>query len=232
LIDFETIYREHAWKYDELVAHEDVQGNLRRTLRAICPLEGVQVVELGAGTGRLTRLLAPIVGSILATDRSEAMLKVATARLQAQGARHWALVQGDNRALPLRDGIADLVLAGWSLGHSVGWYPEAWPREIDLALREMRRVARPGGWLVIIETLGTGEVQPRPPTGGLAAYYQALEQDHAFEKRWARTDYRFDSPEQAEGLVRFFFGDELGDRVASGRLTDLPECTGFWARRV
>ncbi|WP_027091435.1 hypothetical protein [Cohnella thermotolerans] len=62
-------------------------------------------------------------------------------------------------------------------------------------------------------------------------YYRALAEEYGFRHRAIRTDYRFDSPEQAETLCRNFFGDELGDRIREERLTIVPECTGIWWRR-
>jgi hypothetical protein len=79
--------------------------------------------------------------------------------------------------------------------------------------------------------VGTGEQTPRPPTEGLARYYELLEQTHGFQRRWARTDYAFDSPQQATERLRFFFGEELAGRVLDEQLTIVPECTGFWFRQ-
>jgi ubiquinone/menaquinone biosynthesis C-methylase UbiE len=227
--DFTTIYREHAHEYDQLVSREDYHGNLLRALAAIRAPDGLDAVEMGAGTGRLTRLLAPRARSIVAFDRSKAMLDVAAATLSRLQLNNWRVGAGDNRCLPVADKVADVCIAGWSFGHSVGWTPEAWPGEIDRAVSEMRRVLRPGGTAMILETLGTGRETPQPPTDGLAAYYARLESVHGFTPGWIRTDYRFASLDEAARLTRFFFGDELADRVAHERLIVLPECTGVWS---
>lgn len=223
---FRTIYRTRADDYDTLVAREDFQGSLPQALAKIRPWAGLDVVELGAGTGRLTRLLAPAAASVVALDAAPAMLRVA--HLSLGHSRHVAFAAADNAALPLRDAVADLAVAGWSLGHSVAWYPDAWRDVIGAALAEMRRVLRPGGMVIILETLGTGRETPAPPTDGLAAYYQWLEEAHGFQRAWLRTDYRFASLDEAERLTRFFFGDDLADRVRREGLTTLPECTGLW----
>ena len=55
----------------------------------ILPLDGIDVVELGAGTGRLTCLLAPLVQSIQAFDISPHMLEVASTKLEASGLHNW-----------------------------------------------------------------------------------------------------------------------------------------------
>ena len=223
---FHEIYRRRADDYDRLVAREDYQGNLARALTGIRPWAGLDVVELGAGTGRLTRLLAPAAASVVALDAAPAMLAVAQANLRYL--RRLRFVGADNAALPLRDTVADLAVAGWSLGHSVAWFPDTWRDVIGAALAEMRRALRPGGTVVILETLGTGNETPAPPTDGLATYYRWLEDQHGFRSTWLRTDYRFTSLDEAEALTRFFFGDDLADRVRREGLTTLPECTGVW----
>lgn len=232
MIAFERVYREYADEYEAMVSHEDHQGNILKTIQAIRPLDGLKVVDLGSGTGRLARLAAPFARSILACDRSAPMLRVAQRQLRQGSPPVWRLVRAENRHLPVPDDCADLAMAGWSLGHAIEWYPGEWWTLIEQTLQEMRRAVRPGGTLLILETLGTGEENPRPPTEGLARYYALLEGVHGFERRWARTDYAFDSPEQASQRVRFFFGDALADRVLKERLTVLPECTGFWHRTV
>ena len=227
-MDYKAIYTSQAEKYDRLVAREDYQGNILRALAQIRPFAGVDVVELGAGTGRLTRLLAPQVRSIYGFDASAHMLAIASARLMATGRSNWVLGVADNRCLPLMMATADVAIAGWSLGHSVGWYPQTWREQVELALAEMRRVCRPGGTLILLETQGTGHITPRPPSSGLAGFYRWLETEQGFRAAWIRTDYRFASVDEASDLTRFFFGDELAGEIIRNRLTVLPECTGIW----
>ncbi|MBN1284037.1 MAG: methyltransferase domain-containing protein [Anaerolineae bacterium] len=224
---FKTIYRSRAADYDRLVAREDHEHNLIKALRDIRPLGGLDVIELGAGTGRLTRLLAPHVASVCAFDISAHMLGTARDRLRAAGAGNWALAIADNRALPAAGGAADIAVEGWSIGHLAGWYPGTWRAEVDRALKEMRRVVKPGGVVIVIETLGTGQETPSPGDA-LAALFARLEGVHGFASTWIRTDYRFESLDEAEALTRFFFGDALADRVVRENRVILPECTGIW----
>ena len=228
-IDFREIYSRQAAEYDLLVTREDYAGNILPSLEAIRPMSGLDVVELGAGTGRLTRLIGPRVASLVAMDRSKHMLDFARSHTGFGGAT-WSAVVANNRRLPLAGGRADLAIAGWSLGHLVGWRESSWREEIALVLAEMERMLRPGGTAVILETMGTGYETPRPPTEGLAAYYAFLESEHGYSSTWIRTDYRFASLDEAEQLVRFFFGPELAARVAREKLVILPECTGIWWR--
>jgi ubiquinone/menaquinone biosynthesis C-methylase UbiE len=224
--DYKHIYDNHAEQYEQLVAREDYQQNIFRALNRIARLDGSDVVELGAGTGRLTSMLAPVARSIQAFDASAHMLDIAIGKLQQSGLRNWRVEVADHRKLPVADAAADIVIAGWSICYTAVWYPETWRAELDKALAEMRRVARPGGTIIILETLGTGYETPHPPAE-LADYYAALE-TAGFTSTWIRTDYRFASPAEAEMLTRFFFGAALAEKMAAEQLVILPECTGIW----
>lgn len=225
---FERIYREQAAQYEQLVSREDYQEQIEPALRQIRPLEGLEVVELGAGTGRLTRMLARSAAHITAGDISPQMLSVARAGLMSCRYANWQLVVADNRCLPLTARSADLIVAGWSLGHSVGWYPDSWRTEIGRALNEMKRVLRSDGSIIILETLGTNQSTPRPPNAELADYYRWLETEHHFTRTWIRTDYQFTSVDEACDLTGFFFGREMAADVRRKGTSIVPECTGIW----
>lgn len=227
---FEEIYALHADLYDALVEREDHQANLLPALVEIVPFAGVRVVEFGAGTGRLTRLLVPVAGHVHAFDGSAHMLSVADAHLRATGLANWELGEADNKRLPLEDAVADIAIAGWSFGHAVGWFPSAWRTEVGAAVDEMERVLRPGGTAIILETMTTGSETPAPPDAGLAAYYHWLEHERGFDSTTVRTDFRFETLDEADRLTRFFFGDELADQVRREHWLVLPENTGIWWR--
>jgi ubiquinone/menaquinone biosynthesis C-methylase UbiE len=230
MTDFGSIYSSQADQYERLIGREDYHGNIKPALARIQALAGLEVVELGAGTGRITRLLAPEARQVVAFDGSEHMLSVARRKLLESGWSNWRLGAADNRLLPLRDSTADLAIAGWSLGHSVGWYPESWRLEVGRALAEMSRVLRPGGTIILLETLGTNQAAPRPPTPGLAEFFAWLEQEQGFRRTWIRTDYCFDSLQEANELIRFFFGGEMADNILANGSPIVPECTGIWWR--
>ena len=221
--DHEKIYQKEADQYEYLVACEDYQGNLLPAIRQVFSLEGKDVVELGAGTGRLTCMLAPLVRSIRAYDVSQAMLDVAIRKLNDLGLTNWQAATADHRQLPAASQSADLAISGWSICYLVDWNRGGWVTQIEKALGEMRRVLRPGGTLIIIETLGTGFESPHPPDH-LVEYYQYLA-SQGFQSTWLRTDYRFPSEKEARRMAGFFFGSALADTVHG---PTIPECTGLW----
>lgn len=87
-----------------------------------------RVVELGAGTGKLTRALAGLDVRVVAVEPDPRMLAV----LHERGLEG---IQGTAEAIPFGDREADGVVAGSSLH----WF------EFDQALAEIHRVLRPGG---------------------------------------------------------------------------------------
>jgi ubiquinone/menaquinone biosynthesis C-methylase UbiE len=224
--DLAEVYNSKAEKYERLIEREDYQGNILRALEQIRPMQDLDVIDTGAGTGRLACMLAPLAHSIQVFDVSESMLAVAASRLQASGLSNWSVQVADHRSLPAGDESVDVVVSGWSVVYTAIWNPERWQEELRKALTELERVLRPGGSLILLETMGTVYVSPNPPAD-LLDYFSSLEQA-GFSSTWIRTDYQFGSLDEARELTSFFFGDEMIGRVISIDPVILPECTGIW----
>lgn len=224
------IYQTDGDRYEALIAREDHQGNILKALEEIVTPDGLDVLDLGAGTGRLVVMLAPRAKSTRAFDVSEEMLRVCRQRLEASGLSNWEVDVADHRQLPAEDGSADLVVSGWSVSYLAVWNPETWRAELEKWLGEMKRVLRPGSFIVLFESLGTGNELPIQ-LDHLKDFYPWLD-EVGFQSKWIRTDYKFVSVKEAEELSRFFFGDELGDKVKTNKWVVLPECTGVWWLKV
>jgi SAM-dependent methyltransferase len=96
--------------------------------RWLVPKGADLVVELGAGTGKLTRAVAALGVRVVAVEPDRRMLAV----LRGLGLEG---VEGSAESIPFADGVADAVVAGSSLH----WF------ELELALPEIARVLRPDG---------------------------------------------------------------------------------------
>jgi ubiquinone/menaquinone biosynthesis C-methylase UbiE len=224
------IYQSEGDRYEALASREDYQGNIPRAIEEIIRVDGLDVLDLGAGTGRLTLLLTPRAKSIRAFDLSAEMLRVCRERLIKSGLSNWQVDVADHRQLPVQNHSVDLAVSGWSVSYLAVWNPEQGQAELDKWLVEMKRVLREGGTIILFESLGTGNESPTR-LEHVESTYQWLDAN-GFENKWIRTDYKFDSLEEAIELSRFFFGDELGDKVEQNHWVILPECTGVWWRRV
>jgi SAM-dependent methyltransferase len=98
----------------------------------LLPRRADTVVDLGAGTGALTRLLVDRADRVIAVEPDQRMRAVLAG--EVVGA---TVLEGRGESLPIDDEIADAVLA------SSSWH---W-MEPDPALREVARVLKPGGFL-------------------------------------------------------------------------------------
>ena len=83
--------------------------------------------------------------------------------------------------------------------------------------------------MILLDTLGTGNEEPAP-LPKLREYYDYLTRG-GFSFKWIRTDYRFESVQEAVELTRFFFGDVLAEKLETQQSRILPECTGVWWKK-
>lgn len=113
-------------------------------LRALASGPHGRVLDIGCGTGRLAErlLVAPGVRAVVGCDFSAGMLAHAAERLGAARAPTptATLVRGDATRLPFAAGTFDAAVST----EAFHWFPDQ-----DAALRELHRVLRPGGRLLL-----------------------------------------------------------------------------------
>jgi SAM-dependent methyltransferase len=116
-------------------------GSAAEVLPLLALLEpDLVVVDLGCGTGQISRTLAPFVRRVIGVDASEAMLEAARARVPD----NVDLRAGQLEQLPLADGEADCALLLLVLHYVVD------PADV---LTEAARVLKPGGRLLVVDML-------------------------------------------------------------------------------
>lgn len=93
---------------------------------------GVTVVDLAAGTGKLSRPLATTGARVIAIEPLEAMRRVIGPEIEA--------LEGTAEAIPLADRSADAV----TVGQAFHWF------DGSAALAEIHRVLRANGWLALL----------------------------------------------------------------------------------
>lgn len=135
----------------------------RAAVRLLAPRSGERVLDLCCGTGDVALALEAALrpgGAAVGADFCAPMLRLASEKRRARGvaARALPLVAADALALPFAGGAFDAAAVAFGV------------RNVDdpvAALREMARVVRPGGRVVVLE-LG----RPRP--AALAALYERV----------------------------------------------------------
>ena len=100
------------------------------------------VLDVGTGTGYLAGMMAPLVEKVIGVDCSPAMLTRAGEKMAQAGYQHVSFREGMAEQLPLATGSVDVAMCHMLMHHVVS------PRT---ALAELRRVVRPGGYVVIID---------------------------------------------------------------------------------
>jgi SAM-dependent methyltransferase len=137
---WELLYRREPHLYERLVAaerlHPDVLAWLPRGLE--------RIVEVGAGTGRLTLELVSRAREVLAIEPAEPLRELLEQKLSRhEHGDRVRVVPGFFDALPVAEDFADLVVACSALTPAPG-------HGGDAGLAEMERVCRPGGSVVIV----------------------------------------------------------------------------------
>ena len=153
---------------------------------------GPRVLDLGAGTGKLTRTVLGLGAEVVAVEPDPAML--AELRRELPGVR---ALQAGAEAMPLPDTCVDAVVAG----NALHWF------DMTAAGPEIARVLAPGGilaglcnvvdtrvdWVARLERVaGSAAVGPRDTVSGWRAATAHLHLPRAGDRP------RFGSPEQAE----------------------------------
>lgn len=118
----------------------------RFTMRKLAIHRGAKALDVACGTGDWTLALAKSVGSsghVTGLDFTQEMLDVAAQKVDKLDLRQTIdLVRGDAMALPFQDNAFDVATIGFALRNVA---------DIAQVLSEMKRVVRPGGWVVSLE---------------------------------------------------------------------------------
>lgn len=133
---FDTVAARYDLTNDVLSLGQDRLWR-RAVVRALDVRPGERVLDLAAGTGTSSEPLVAAGAEVVPADFSLGMLRVGKRR-----SPHLPLTAGDATRLPFADGSFDAVTISFGLRNVV---------DTEAALREMLRVTRPGGRLVICE---------------------------------------------------------------------------------
>ncbi len=138
-------FDDDAAGWDDRSGHRERAERVAHGLRAAVPLDGsIRALEVGAGTGLLSRLLAGEVGSVVVTDPSAGMVAEAERAVAAEGL-------GDRLTVRQADLTADP--AGVQGPFDVAWMSMALHHvpDVDLLLRRVRGLLADGGWLAVAD---------------------------------------------------------------------------------
>ncbi|TVV69898.1 class I SAM-dependent methyltransferase [Sphingomonas solaris] len=138
-----------AQPFADLSVHADADG-MARTLAAAAITPEMAVLDVACGPGIVACAAAPLARHITGIDLTPAMIDQARGRQRNAGLDNITWQVGDATRLPFEDDRFDVVLTRYSFHH----IPDP-----GAALREMTRVCRPGGRVVVIDATPTADTQ-------------------------------------------------------------------------
>ncbi|NOX23281.1 MAG: class I SAM-dependent methyltransferase [Actinobacteria bacterium] len=173
----------------------DREGRVIAALDENLPTTGT-ALDVGAGDGFTAERLTTRTRNVVALEPAAGMIR---------RDRRLAWVQGEAECLPFADASFGAAYATWAYFFSRNWDPSP-------GLRELHRVVRRGGPLLIVDNLGSDE-------------FSALSLDDmsADTEFWVRngfaclaidTHFDFENMTEARALLELFFGETGGERAA------------------
>jgi ubiquinone/menaquinone biosynthesis C-methylase UbiE len=194
-------------------------------MAAAASWSGRTVLDLGCGSGFHLPRFAATAGRVYGVEPHPALLRLAARRTRSL--TNVSLLAGTAQAVPLPDASVDVVHARWAYFFGPGCEP---------GLRELARVVRRGGTAFVIDNDAT-----RSTFGGWFRRGYPTIDPAAVERFWSARgwtrvpldiDWRFDSREDLEAVVRIEFTPEVAaDVLAEHEGTTVDYAVNlFWKR--
>ena len=183
----------------------DRPGHVISALDRHLPAEG-RLLDVGAGDG---------FTAVRLTDSRRQVVALEPAAGMVRPQRKLSWVRGDAEHLPFADGSLDAAYSTWAYFFTGGgWDPAP-------GIRELHRVVRQGGPLLIVDNLGDDEFLSYITEGEGHRANPETWSGFGFECNEIETVFAFDNLDEARTLLTFYFGEsgrdnprlEIGYRV-------------------
>ncbi len=121
--------------------------DLQRLDERLASFPQAHVLDLGCGAGHASFVAARRVAQVTAYDLSAQMLEVVSTAAKEKGLNNITTRQGYAEALPFAAESFDVVISRYSAHH---WH------DVGQALRDVKRVLKPGGIFIIMDVMAPG----------------------------------------------------------------------------
>lgn len=121
--------------------------DLVRLAQRLSGFSQANVLDMGCGAGHASFIAALNVKSVVAYDLSARMLEVVAGAAEEKQLNNIILRQGYAEKLPFEEASFEVVISRYSAHH---WH------DVGQALREVHRVLKPGGVLIIMDVMSPG----------------------------------------------------------------------------
>ncbi|GAA1988156.1 hypothetical protein GCM10009838_58700 [Catenulispora subtropica] len=229
--DWNRLYNEFPERYDEFAEAQDPTDTMAHVSGHV-DLAGKVVLDIGGGSGKYARCLAPEAALVHCLDPCLPLIEVAERRARELGATNIVTGQAEAQKVPLGDATVDVVLAAHSIsaiaardfstpGHASADVSESRFAERALAVTELLRVLRPGGWLFSLtpapDNYG-GELSEivlgadgAEWSRGKLRFIRWMSDEFGFVSTPIRADWKFPDGDEAARVFGFVYGAEAAD---------------------
>lgn len=121
--------------------------DLERLSARLSDFQNAAVLDMGCGAGHASFIAAAKVKNVVAYDLSSQMLALVAETAQTRGITNLTTSLGYAEALPFDEETFDVVISRYSAHH---WH------DVGQALREVKRVLKPGGTVIFMDVLSPG----------------------------------------------------------------------------
>lgn len=121
--------------------------DLQRLAERLADFPQAHVLDMGCGAGHASFAAAGRVAQVTAYDLSSQMLEVVAQAARDKGFANIVTQQGYAESLPFADASFDVAISRYSAHH---WH------DVGQALREVKRVLKPGGVMIIMDVMSPG----------------------------------------------------------------------------
>lgn len=209
----------------ELMAQAvDPEGRISLAMQDIAPIEGRVMLDVGAGVGDRTVLYARLASHVYALEPDPAALPILRSRIKSSGFSNVTVVPAGAEDIPLEDNSIDVIYSTWAYFFGPGSEP---------GLREVERVVRPGGEIVIAQNYGHDE---------LSLFWSSKEAEcetwptwfkaHGFACHVIDTIWRFRTQDEALAVLEFLWGERARSYVLMNETLAFDYRVAIYHRRT
>jgi ubiquinone/menaquinone biosynthesis C-methylase UbiE len=206
------IYHKYAYTYDLFSRAEDASGTIANYLKQ--KLKGKSVLDIGCGTGKYLKELAPYVAQYTGLDCS--LDQLALAKQKSQPYSNVSLIHNMAWNTELSSCSMDSVIACWILESIRDQQNQ------NQVLKEMNRVLKKEGSFYVIENTGDSEfdqiIKREPDISTTAQTREWLLSNGFNQVQNIHSYFQFSSLKEARNVFSTIWGKEIADRVQNEKI--------------
>ena len=189
--------------YDSFSKSEDKKNRILKKLLKISAFKNKKVLEVGCGSGKYTKLLAPLSKKYFALEISKPLIQFA--KQKCRGMKNIKFFNCSAEKIPLKDKSVDAVFASWVLTAMAS------DKMRDKSIKEILRVLRDNGDVWLFENHWKGEfmnLRGKPNRKFERCDIYHLVKKYGFQiSEIIDTNFFFPNLYEAKRILGFMFGN-------------------------